>query len=291
MAVYTNPTIDQEITPKQLFYLDNKCAIFTCNGSPEGVILANTGSIAISDNGSVYKKTTDDINTGWIELQSGTITSPAVISGTNPTLSLVDTTVGDDDGSISMQADVMTITVVGGTPILLKNTGFFVGIEKTIQTSIGAVGANSGAGLTTMFSGNIPAGFLASNNDYAIILLGGTFAVNDNDKRVQVTIGGTVLLNTALLDFDTFGYSIICVIGRIDATHITGNIAFLGGNVSISSVPTTVSNGWASITANSPTFVVADLAANALAILVESQGTANNDVLLNDVIIKVCQMS
>jgi len=71
MAVYTNPIIDQEVSPKQLFYPDNKCAIFTCHGIPEGVILANTGSLALSDNGLVYKKTTDDVNTGWIELTSG----------------------------------------------------------------------------------------------------------------------------------------------------------------------------------------------------------------------------
>lgn len=71
MPVYTNPIIDQEPSPKVVYYVDNRCAIFTCNGSPEGVILANTGSIALSDNGLVYKKTTDDIATGWIELQSG----------------------------------------------------------------------------------------------------------------------------------------------------------------------------------------------------------------------------
>lgn len=68
MPVYTNPIIDQDVSPKQLFYVDDKCAIFTCNGSPEGIIQANTGSIAISDNGSVYKKSTDFTNTGWLEL-------------------------------------------------------------------------------------------------------------------------------------------------------------------------------------------------------------------------------
>lgn len=120
MAVYTNPIIDQELSSKAIFYLDNKCAIFTCNGSPEGVILASTGSIAISDNGSVYKKTTDDINTGWVELTGGTISSPFVISGTNPTLSFVDTDVGDDDGSISMQSDIMSLGVVPGTQVQIN---------------------------------------------------------------------------------------------------------------------------------------------------------------------------
>lgn len=291
MPVYTNPIIDQEPSPKVVYYIDNKCALFTCNGSPEGVILANTGSIALSDNGSVFKKTTDDVNTGWVELTGGTVSSPFVISGTNPTLSFVDTDAGDDDGSISMQTDQMTLTVVGGTPIVLKPSGFIIGIEKTIQTSFGAVGANAGAGLTTMFSGNIPANFLASNNDYAEMWFKGGFAVNDTDKRIQLTVGGTVLLNSALLDFDTFGYTLFCSIGRISATTIAMNAALLAGNANISSVPTTTSNGWAGINPNIPTQAVADLSANALAILLEGQGGANNDIVLNQVIIKVCQMS
>jgi len=291
MPVYTNPTIDQEISPKVVFYVDNKCAIFTCNGSPEGVILANTGSIAISDNASIYKKTTDDVNTGWIELQSGTITSPAVISGTNPTLSLVDTTVGDDDGSISMQGDLMSITVVGGTPVVLKSTGFFVGIEKTIQTSFGAIAANAGAGLTTLFSGNIPAGFLANNNDYAIVIFNGSFAANDNDKRLQLTVGGTVQVNTGLIDLDTFGFSFVNVIGRIDATHITINSLVNEGQAAVTSAGAITSTGLITETANSPTILVPDLVANALTILFEGQGVANNDILLNGVVIKVCEMS
>lgn len=291
MPVYTNPIVDQEPSPKVVYYIDNKCALFTCNGSPEGVILANTGSIALSDNGGVFKKTTDDVNTGWVELTGGTISSPLVVSGTNPTLSFVDTDAGDDDGSISMQSDQMSLTVVGGTPIVLKSSGFIIGIEKTIQTSFGVVGGNVGAGLTTMFSGNIPANFLASNNDYCEMLFRGGFAVNDTDKRVQLTIGGTVLLNSALLDFDTFGYTILCSIGRISATTVAMNAALLAGNANISSVPTTVSNGWAGINPNIPSQAVADLSANATAILVEGQGGANNDIVLNQVIIKVCQMS
>lgn len=77
MATYTNPTIDQEFSPKFIYYADNRCAIFTCNGSPEGVILANTGSIALSDNGNVYKKTTDLVVTGWIELAALSATGVA----------------------------------------------------------------------------------------------------------------------------------------------------------------------------------------------------------------------
>lgn len=291
MPVYTNPTIDQEVSPKQLFYVDNKCAIFTCNGSPEGVILANTGSIALSDNGSVFKKTTDDVNTGWVELTGGTISSPLVVSGTNPTLSFVDTDVGDDDGTISMQSDQMSLTVVGGTPIVLKSSGFIVGIEKTIQSSFGALGANVGGGLTTMFSGNIPANTLAANNDFATLIFCGGNAVNDNDKRLQLTLAGTVFMNTALLDIDTFGYTVVCEIGRIDSTHIAVNTRVFTGSVSVTSAAAVTSTGFHLQSSNTATFVVADLTANAISILFESQGVANNDVVLNQVKISACQMS
>ncbi len=71
MATYTNPEITEIPTWKEVVYLDNRCAIFTCNGSPEGIITANTGSLALSDNGNIYKKTTDNVNTGWINLSSG----------------------------------------------------------------------------------------------------------------------------------------------------------------------------------------------------------------------------
>jgi hypothetical protein len=68
MANYTNPTIDQKNAAKYVFYVDTRCAIFTCHGSPEGVIQADTGSLALSDDGNIYKKTTDNITTGWINL-------------------------------------------------------------------------------------------------------------------------------------------------------------------------------------------------------------------------------
>lgn len=71
MANYTNPDISALPTWKEVVYLDNRCAIFTCNGNPEGVIIANTGSLALSDDGNVYKKTTDIVATGWINLSGG----------------------------------------------------------------------------------------------------------------------------------------------------------------------------------------------------------------------------
>lgn len=71
MAVYTNPEISELPTWKEVFYVDKRCAIFTCNGNPENVIVANTGSLALSDDGNVYKKTTDNVATGWINLSGG----------------------------------------------------------------------------------------------------------------------------------------------------------------------------------------------------------------------------
>lgn len=48
-------------------------------GDPEGVVLANKRALGLSDNGSVYFKTTDNANTGWVAIGggggSGTVTS------------------------------------------------------------------------------------------------------------------------------------------------------------------------------------------------------------------------
>lgn len=179
----------------------------------------------------------------------------------------------------------------GSVKAIMKGSGFMVGVEKAVSASFGAIAANSGAGLTTMLSTNIAAGSLAANNDYAVVILGGVFANNDNDKRLQLTIGGTVFYNTGLIDIDNFGYSLVVIIGRIDSTHVTINIVAHEGETNITSGAVVASTGFITEVPGSASLVVADLASNNLAILFESQGTANNDILLNQAIIKVCQMS
>jgi hypothetical protein len=282
MAVYTNPTIDQEVSPKFIYYVDNKCAIFTCNGSPEGIILANTGSIAISDNGSIYKKTTDDINTGWIELQSGTITSPAVISGTNPTLSFVDTDVGDDDAAISLQTDLLTIGITGGTPIVINALGQILGIERNINIDISVVG-NVVAGLDSLHTFTLLANRLANNNDYVKCKYSGIFATNDNDKRIRISIDGQTVFDSGLKDIDFGQWWAEITYVRLSATTVRASgfvamgqiIVLANGNID------TGNSSYDYRAVNVLSITVANLNTNPVVLLVQAEGTASNDITQN----------
>ena len=221
MPVYTNPTIDQEPLPKIVYYFDNKCAIFTCNGSPEGVILANTGSIALSDNASVYKKTTDDVNTGWVELQSGTLTSPVSITGTNPILNFIDTTGGDDDASFSLDADILTLTI-GSNTIVFRNNGLIAGFPKNLESNITPVG-NVGGGTDNLMSFVVPGGSLASAGDQLRIKMSGTASAQDGgagDQRAFTwTYGGQSIDARIIQAINALcTWDVQIVIARIDAT-------------------------------------------------------------------------
>lgn len=290
MPVYTNPIIDQEPSPKVVYYIDNKCALFTCNGSPEGVILANTGSIALSDNGSVFKKTTDDVNTGWVELTGGTISSPLTISGTNPTLNFIDTDGGDDDGIISVQSDLLTIGIVGGTPIVLNALGQILGIERNINIDVSVVG-NVGAGLDSLHTFTLPANRLANNNDYVKCRYGGPFAVNDNDKRIRLSIDAQTTFDSGLKDIDFSQWWAEVIYTRLSSTTVRANGFIAMGQVIVLTNGTidTGNSTYDYRAINVPSITVADLNANPVILLVQAEGTANNDIVQNDSKHWLCQ--
>jgi len=282
MPVYTNPLIDQEISPKVVFYVDNKCAIFTCNGSPEGVILANTGSIAISDNGSIYKKTTDDLTTGWVELASGTVSSPLNISGTNPTLNFVDTDGGDDDGVISVQSDLMTISIVGGTPITINALGQILGVERNINIDVSVVG-NVLTGLDNLHTFSLLANRLANNNDYVKCKYGGTFAVNDNDKRIRLSIDAQTAFDSGLKDIDFSQWWGEITYTRLSATTVRANGFMAMGQIIVLTNGSidTANSTYDYRAINVPSITVANLNSNPVTLLVQAEGTASNDIVQN----------
>jgi hypothetical protein len=264
MPVYTNPSIDQEVSPKFIYYVDNKCAIFTCNGLPEGIILANTGSIAISDNGSIYKKTTDDLTTGWVELTGGTITSPLVISGANPILNFDDTDPSNQTGSI---------TVEGGTPIVFRPNGQIVGVGLGITPNITPVG-NTNATLQSLQSLVVPANSLAANGDYLKIVQAGDVAtVGPHNRRWVSNFGGQVIRDTGNISLTSNAlWNIITTIIRTSSTSV---VATINGDWGQSTVGAGnfFSLGWTAL------LTVSDLNANPQTLLLQAQdanGTANN---------------
>lgn len=72
MALSVNPTIDLSVRNPVILYMDDGTAVFPCLGNPEGVIVANRGSIACDRNsGDLYRKTTNNVSTGWVAIAGG----------------------------------------------------------------------------------------------------------------------------------------------------------------------------------------------------------------------------
>lgn len=71
MPITENPTIDLTERDVVVLYMTGGCAIFGCTGNPEGVIFANNPSLALSRNGNIYFKTTDNAATGWVQIGGG----------------------------------------------------------------------------------------------------------------------------------------------------------------------------------------------------------------------------
>lgn len=273
MATYTNPTIDQEISPKQVFYPDNKVGIFTCNGSPEGIILASTGSIALSDNGSVYKKTTDNVNTGWVELQSGASASPFTIVN------------GGNNAALAVSASGLTITVDGGTSLTLRSNGQILGVKRRINLDVSIIG-NVGAGLDNLHSFSLPANSLAAANDTVEFEGGGSLANTANTKRIVFSFDGQVTLDTGLRTLTSaganIGWKIIGTVTRLTATTVRINISIIDGFWGVDSANT--ANGFgAGGVGQTKTFdlTVANLTTNAVVMLFQAEATSNNDVQQN----------
>lgn len=82
----------------QVFYLADGRAIFVCPSTPEGNVLANIGSMALTkDKGECYLKTTDNSNTGWkivnYLLSNNTVVgSPEGVVIANPGTVIINTT-------------------------------------------------------------------------------------------------------------------------------------------------------------------------------------------------------
>lgn len=80
----TNPVIDQKVNNSSpaIFYLVDGSAIFPCSGSPEAVIAADPGSIAIdviTVPSAIYHKQTGTGNTGWFQV--GNLAIGSTITG------------------------------------------------------------------------------------------------------------------------------------------------------------------------------------------------------------------
>ena len=100
----------------------------------------------------------------------------------------------------------------------LPNDLYIKGVPKNIFKETNFTG-NVGTGLDTLRTFTFPAGsFRLDQQDYFQARVGGGFLANDDNKRVQLSFGGNILLNTGSLDVDNFGYYWDLVIMRLTNT-------------------------------------------------------------------------
>lgn len=121
---------------------------------------------------------------------------------------------------------------------LFPDDGYIAGVPKNIFRETNFVG-NIGTGLDTLRSFTFPPkSFKIDQQDYIKVLIGGGFANNDDNKRIQVSFGGNVLFNTGSLDLDDFGYFYYLVVFRLGNTIFNWGLNYnLGQFVSDSGTP------------------------------------------------------
>ena len=148
---------------------------------------------------------------------------------------------------------------------------------------------NSGASLTTLHTVIIPPGSLANNGDYIEGMHGGSYAANANIKRVVWSIGGSLFEDTGLIDVRALGWVFLPIITRLTSTSIRVISVFDGGILQTDSAGanTVTGIGGRMNQRISITLTVPNLDLNSLTLLVQGQGTNNDDVTSNLSILKL----
>jgi hypothetical protein len=91
--------------------------------------------------------------------------------------------------------------VLGG---VLPNDGYLTGVPKTIfrkYLEADKVG-NAGGGTDDLQSFTLPAHSLKTDGDRLSQAVAGSFATNDNDKRIQILVDGQTVEDFGAFDFD-----------------------------------------------------------------------------------------
>lgn len=199
-----------------------------------------------------------------------------------------------------------TNAITGGTPTLAitgtdanpngriqaKGTGRIIipGYAFCLDSTSNVVG-NTLAALTTLNSFTLVAATLVANNDFVEFAYAGTFATNDNDKRITMTIDGQTIFDNLLFDLDGVipnnQWSITGDIVRISATSVICTANLMQGQISATGA--VVVGGNAIIAGRAVTLTVSNLGTLPVILLLSAQGTATNDITKTKSIVKVTQ--
>lgn len=162
---------------------------------------------------------------------------------------------------------------------------------RSIETNISTVG-NVGVGLDSLhsFSLDTPNRML-TDKDWVRVAYGGVFAGNNNTKRIQVTFDSQVIFNSAARDIDiAYAWYIGIDYTRLTSTSIRASgFAMLGLVLSGTDGALDTGNSRWFYQAINGAFNVANLTSNAVTLLVQAEGTANDDIQQNISIIELRQ--
>lgn len=174
----------------------------------------------------------------------------------------------------------------------IKSNGYIVGYPKCIFENHVDVG-NVGAGLDPLRSFSLPANTLATDGDWVKIIGAGNYANTEADKQVRHTFDSQLIISFgATIDLENGSWFSEYYVIRQSATqvrfygidfHVQGFIQ----NGALVVAP----SGWFHVPRSLAAAAVANLNNNAVTILFEGEGSANNDVVQNHMQVWACQMT
>ena len=187
--------------------------------------------------------------------------------------------------AIPALTDLMYIVTPGIDPLGSFNISFaqlraaiLAGVPDTIEVNTTPTG-NVGGGLDPLHSFSLLAGSLANDDDYLEVEYAGSFATNDNDKRIVVSFGGQTIttIGTGLFDIDAGNWRYEITYTRLTSTTVLASLNLAWGFLLRDGGGTAGGNGLTAAAVAELT--VPDLDANATTMLVQAEGTANDDII------------
>jgi hypothetical protein len=211
-----------------------------------------------------------------------------------PTIgSLIIRNIGDVGGPPSDRVSQELDSLITGVNDISAGTTRIIGVPYTLPGGVitSTVG-NVGGGLKNLHSFSLPAGSLAANSDYLDLFFAGSFASNDNDKQVNITMDGQNIMDIGgVIDIDNLFWTARLRVVRLSATTVR---AYSDNTWSQIRVNGGVLDGFANgaiVFVNRQAPTVSNLNSNAVTIQVRGEGTANNDVVQDLSIVQLVRMS
>ncbi len=164
----------------------------------------------------------------------------------------------------------------------------FNNVPICIHRNLTTVG-NVGAGIDSLHSFPLPANSLALDGDWVRFTYSGTFAANDNDKRIRISIDGQLLEDFGLTDIDAGVWRVVGEYMRVSATTVRASSLAMYGEPLVADEAVIAGTPDIIFLPRNTLLTVANLNSNPVTLLVEAEATANDDVTQNKSIIELCR--